>query len=150
MKGNRSGYNKEFAATVLIAALFTSDDKACSKFGITTRTLQNYRRRLITDTELSEAFATRKAKLDEAWSDDFLIPLRKAALVIDEAFEEIRKDPRALKNPMLITAVSEAAATCADIVLTKEAIHAQFGNQDQPANQLPEEVSPSLAVEYSC
>lgn len=144
---NRRKFKPEVAAGVLVMAAYTSDDVATKKYGVSLRSLQNWRRLLQTDAEFAELFATKARLANKRWADDFLVPLRKAAVVIDEAFEEIRKNPRALLNPMLITAVAEAAATCADIVITNEAINAQFSNQDQPANQLPEEVSP--AEEYA-
>ncbi len=149
MKGKRGGFNHDFAAAVLIAAVYTTDDDACSKYGITTRTLQNYRKRLISDERLSDIFATRKAKLDEAWVEDFVAPLKEGAQVIKECFEEIRKNPRAKLNPMLIDAVSNALRTCADIALTAKAINAQFGNADQSPDQLPQEVPSAIAVEYT-
>lgn len=150
MKNNRAGYNREFAATVLLTAVYSCDEDACQKYGITTRTLQNYRRRLTSDHSLSEVFATKKAKLDEEWVEDFVAPLKQGAAVIKECFEEIRRNPRSKLNPMLIDAVSNALRTCADIALTAKAINAQFSHPDQPADQLPQEVPSPIQVEYPC
>lgn len=149
MKNYRGGFNHDFAAEVLIAAVYASDDEACGKYGISLRTLQNYRKRLISDGKLAECFATRKTKLDEEWIDDFVAPLKQGALVIKECFEEIRRNPRAKLNPMLIDAVSNALRTCADIKLTALAINAQFGDTDQPSSSIPQEVPPTQ-VEYPC
>lgn len=149
MKGHRGGFNYDFAAAVLIAAVYTSDADACSKYGVTTRTLQNYRKRLISDRLLSECFATRKAKLDDAWVEDFIGPLKQGAEVIASCFKEMKQNPKAFQNPMLIDAVSNALRTIADIVLTNKAINAQFGDPDQSESQLPQEVPPAT-VEYPC
>lgn len=150
MKGNRSGYNREFAASVLIAAVYISDDEACAKYGISLRSLQNYRKRLITDKSLAEVFATRKAELDRQWANDFIAPLRKGAQFLLEAFESCRGDKQYIKNPVVIQAVAEAVRLCADVVLTSKAIDAQFSNPDQPSDQLPQEVPSTLSVEYTC
>lgn len=149
MTGNRGGFNREFAATVLIAAVYVSDAEACAKYGVSLRSLQNYRRRLVTDEAFAEVFATRKARLDKEWAQDFIVPLRKGAQFLLEAFESVRTDKNYIKNPVVIQAVAEAVRLCADVVLTSKAIDAQFGNTDQPANQLPQEVPPAQ-VEYPC
>lgn len=149
MTGNRAGYNREFAASVLLAAIYNSDAEACQKYGITERTLQRYRKRLAEDAKLSEVVATKKALLDKEWAQDFIGPLRKGAQFLLEAFESCRGDKQYIKNPVVIQAVAEAVRLCADVVLTSKAIDAQFGDPNQPANQLPQEVPPAQ-VEYPC
>lgn len=149
MTGNRGGFNREFAASVLIAAVYVSDAEACAKYGVSLRSLQNYRRRLITDSKFAEVFATKKAELDKEWAQDFIVPLKKGAQFLLEAFESCRADKQYIKNPVVIQAVAEAVRLCADVVLTSKAIDAQFGDTDQPANQLPHEIPPAQ-VEYTC
>jgi hypothetical protein len=149
MKGKRGGFNHDVAASVLISAVYTSDDEACAKYGVSVRSLQNYRKRLAVDAKLADIFATRKALLDKAWAEDFVAPLRKGAQFLLEAFESVRNDPLFRKNPVVIQAVAEAVRLCADVVLTSKVIDAQFSNSDQPQDQLPQEV-PSPQVEYPC
>lgn len=149
MTGNRGGFNKEFAAMVLIAAVYVSDPEACAKYGVSPRTLQNYRRRLITDSAFAEVFATKKKLLDREWAEDFIVPLKKGAQFLLEAFESVRTDKQYIKNPVVIQAVAEAVRLCADVVLTSKAIDAQFSDPNQSANQLPQEVPPAQ-VEYPC
>lgn len=149
MKGKRGGFNHDFAATVLIAAVYLSDAEACAKYGISVRSLQNYRKRMVSDAILADIFATKKSKLDKEWAQDFIVPLRKGAQFLLEAFESCRSDKQYIKNPVVIQAVAEAVRLCADVVLTSKAIDAQFGDPDQPANQLPQEVPPAQ-VEYPC
>lgn len=147
MKGKRGGFNHDFAATVLIAAVYVSDAEACARYGISVRSLQNYRKRMVSDSKLADIFATKKAELDKEWAQDFIIPLRKGAQFLLEAFESCRTDSQYIKNPVVIQAVAEAVKLCADVVLTSKVIDAQFGDPNQPTNQLPEEVSP--AEEYA-
>lgn len=58
--------NKELAATALPEAVYTTDRRACERFGMTERTLHHYRRRLNSDPELSAICRTKKAALDAA------------------------------------------------------------------------------------
>jgi hypothetical protein len=150
MKGNRSGYNRDLAASVLITAVYTSDAAAAAKYGVSIRTLLNYRRRLATDDSLAQVFNTRKALLDKEWAQDFIAPMRKGAQFLLEAFESCRTDKNYIKNPVVIQAVAEAVRLCADVVLTSKAIDAQFSDTHQPANQLPQEVPSPISVEYPC
>lgn len=149
MTGNRGGFNREFAASVLIAAVYMSDAEACAKYGVSLRSLQNYRKRLVSDAAFAEVFATKKAELDKEWAKDFIIPLKKGAQFLLEAFESVRADKNYIKNPVVIQAVAEAVRLCADVVLTNKAIDAQFSDQDQPPDRLPQEVPPT-EVEYPC
>lgn len=138
-----------FAASVLLEAVYTSDNDACAKYGISTRTLRSYRRKLQEDAEFAAIFHTKEDEMNKAWAGDFIIPLRKGAQFLLEAFEACRADKQYIKNPVVIQAVAEAVRLCADVVLTSKAIDAQFGDTNQPANQLPQEVPPAQ-VEYPC
>lgn len=139
----------QFASTVLLEAVYTSDDAACAKYGITPRTLRSYRRKLHENNEFAAIFHTKEQELNKAWAGDFISPLRKGAQFLLEAFEACRNDKSYIKNPVVITAVAEAVRLCADVVLTSKAIDAQFGDTDQPADQLPHEIPPAQ-VEYTC
>jgi hypothetical protein len=147
-KGATGKYH--FAASVLLEAVYTSDDAACSKYGVSSRTLRSYRRKLHENVEFAAIFRTKELELNKAWASDFIAPLRKGAQFLLEAFESCRTDKGYIKNPVVIQAVAEAVRLCADVVLTSKAINAQFSDSDQPADQLPQEVSPSLSVEYPC
>ena len=57
--------NKEFAATVLLDAVYTTDEQSCKKYGVSVRSLQRWRRQLADgDPELAGCVATKKAALD--------------------------------------------------------------------------------------
>jgi len=54
--------NKEFAASVLMDAIYTTDAQACDKYGVSVRSLQRWRRQLADgDPELGGVVATKKA-----------------------------------------------------------------------------------------
>jgi hypothetical protein len=148
-KGSTGKY--QFAASVLLEAVYTNDDAACAKYGISTRTLRSYRRKLHENGEFAAIFHTKESEVNKEWAQDFIAPMRKGAQFLLEAFESCRTDKQYIKNPVVIQAVAEAVRLCADVVLTSKAIDAQFGDTDQPSDQLPQEVpSTTIAVEYPC
>lgn len=76
--------DNELAAKALVNAVLQDDAKACKKHNIARRTLQNYRKALIDDAELSRVFtshlneATRRAWGDElaATMTDMLVSIK--------------------------------------------------------------------------
>lgn len=149
MKGNRAGYNREYAAAVLIEALFSSDDEACKRHGCTIRSLQNYRKRLSTDPELVEVFAKKKELFDQAWADRLPVALCKSLEFLTEAADEARRDPTYRKNPAVIQAIAGSMKLIADVLLTSKIINARLANPDRPTNGIPEQVpSGERPIEY--
>ena len=56
-------FKYDLAASVIPEAVLSTDDKACAKYGLTQRTLFNYRKRLAEDPKLSDMFLTKKEVL---------------------------------------------------------------------------------------
>jgi hypothetical protein len=131
-------FDPEFAATVLLEALFTSDRKACEKYNITDRTLRNYRARLNSDADFSALFQKKKALLDRAWADDLTATARKAARFIGSVAES--DDPGLRRNPVMVHAMAGALKICVDAYLTNRVIDARLANEDRPADSLPGQV----------
>lgn len=143
-------YSKDLAASVLIEAAFQNDDKAAAKYGISLRTVRNYRCRLQTDPELAAIFQTKKAIFDRVWADDLLRALRGAADFICEAAQSARADEKCKTNPEMIAAMAGALKLCADVHLTSRVLDARLANTNRAENGLSSEVSPANSVEYSC
>lgn len=140
--------NRELAAAVLIEAVFTTDADACAKFGISLRSLQNYRKLLHSDTELAAIFATKKVLFDRAWADDLLRALKNAAMFLVEATTEARNNITAQTTPEMIAAVAGALKLCADIHLTSKVLDARIAQPNRTSHGLPEQV-PAPTAEYS-
>ena len=139
--------NRDLAAAVLLEAVFTSDGAACDKYGISIRTIQNYRRRLHEDPELAGVFATKKALFDRAWADDLVRALRGAALFIAEATETARNNEQCKTNPEMIAAMAGALKLCADVHLTSKVLDARLAESNRTPHELPEQV-PAASVDY--
>lgn len=142
-------FKPEMAAAVIVEALYSSDAVACGKFGITQRSLQNYRRRLSEDRQFSLIFAQKKAEYDSQWADELPGALRESLILIHEAAHEVRKNPTYLMNPMVLQAVAGAMKLCAEVHFTKKIIDARLAEQSGTANALPEQVpSGERPIEY--
>src|SRR5437763_1132501 len=57
---------REFAATVLFEAVFSTDEAVAAKYRITSRTIRNYRRRLDEDLPLAGALAAKRRAFERA------------------------------------------------------------------------------------
>lgn len=133
--------NKELAATVLLEALYTTDEIACQRYGIDVRTLQRYRKALVEDAELVDIMRQKQEEFNKRWAEEFPVTLIEAAKTLRSCFEEIRSDPRVKKNPELIASIAGAVKICADVSLTARVIDARLTQHDRPQGQVPREES---------
>lgn len=136
-----ASFKKDLAATVLLEALLTTDEKAVEKYGITRQTLHNYRKRLAEDEDFLHFFTTKKAAFDKAWADELPIALKKGIRLIAECADSFGKDEQIFKrNPELIHALAGAVKVCADVYYTGKVIDARIAPPDrQPAGVLGSE-----------
>lgn len=124
--------NKEFAATVLFDAIYTTDQQACQKYGVSVRSLQRWRRLLADgDPELAGSVATKKAAFDAAWAENLPGALAKGLEALDSCYRAIQGDPEAQKNPNVIHALAGAFRICAEVHLTGRIIDARL-HPDRP------------------
>ena len=117
----------EKAAVILVEAAYYGDAKTAERWGITDRTIQNYRGRLDSDPELSSYFALKKAAFENEWANEIPAAIRSALRFIVRAGE--LADP---KNPEAIHAVAGALKIVTEVELTREIINARLGRYDRP------------------
>lgn len=142
-------FKYDLAACVLIEALFSTDEKACAKYGITQRTLQNYRQRLAEDSKLSLIFHTKKAALDKEWADELPRAMREATLTIAEIAIGIRSDAQMRKNPFVLEKLAGALKLCADVYYTGKVIDARIIDPNRPTGQVPDAESADSESQYT-
>jgi len=111
-------FDPERAGMVLAEAAFYGDSPTVARHGITLRTLQNWRRRLVDDAELSRYFALKKAVLADAWLDDVNRALAAGADYVARAARELPLSPENLH------AVAGAMKILAEATITKGALSA--------------------------
>jgi hypothetical protein len=112
-------FNVERAAAALVRALFSGDPVACREFGITPRTLRNYRSRLESgrpqDRQLVLAFRELKDRYHREWAEDLSSTMRAQLSFLKEAAVKAQSEPTSLKNPAYLQATTEAFKGCAEV-----------------------------------
>lgn len=145
----KPNFNQEFAVTVLLEAIFATDQKACEKFGITDRTLRNYKKRLQTDEEFSAFFRNRKKVFDSQWAEDLNPALRSSIRTIESIAKKIEADSVVWKNPRTLEALARATEVVGEIALTVRVFDAQLGAENSTAERLSGEKSAASDGESS-
>jgi hypothetical protein len=139
----------ERAAAVLLDALYTTDQKAAERYGVSLRSVQGWRRMLAEDSEFAAFFATKKEQFDAAWADTLPIALKEGVGLLAECARAIRSDARMMKNPAVIAAVAGAVKICAEVYLTGKVIDARIAGTDRQAGQVPLEGDTAAESQYA-
>jgi len=129
--------NRDLAATVLLEAAYTTDNKASKKYGVSVRSLQRWRRQLADgDPELAGIVATKKAALDSAWAEKLPMALARGLQALASCYGAIQEDAEAQKNPNVIHALAGAFRICAEVHYTGKVIDARLTNGNSTADRL--------------
>lgn len=120
--------NLERVARILVEAEYHKDQEVCEKYGITTRTLRNYRKKLAENSKLSDIFRLKEKKYSADWAQD-------ASVAISSAFRFLGKviDQTDLKeaDPAMIRAVAGAVKIMTQAEQTKRMIDARISEPDR-------------------
>ncbi len=130
-------FDPDFAATLLLEAVYSTDEDACKKYGASERTLQRYRVRLATDPILAGIVATKKAEFDRAWADEVAGALRQGLRTIRRICKKVEDDPQAHKNPIMLEKVAGAVKIVADVEMTGRVIDARIPKTDGQPGSVP-------------
>jgi hypothetical protein len=134
--------DNELAATVLFEAMYTTDEKAANRYGVGVRSIQRWRARLATDPILAGVFASKKRLFDARWADELPIALRKAVALIGSQCDAISADTDIQKSPDVLHAVTGAAKTLADVLMTNKVVDARIAQETRPEDGVPRQVPP--------
>lgn len=129
------------AARALAEAAFSTDAKVCERYGITLRTLQNWRAALKADPELSRLFAEAHAELERRdWGDEVSRTLSAAAQKLQALILGAQSS-----DPETIRAVLEGVTGLAKIALTRELLQARMKGEGAPLSPRSQLVPPRQA-----
>lgn len=136
-------FDYERASRALAVAALEGDAKASATENITVRTLQNYRKRLNTDTALSQLFAEKKALLEREWAHEIAPTLRAALTFLQRAMTNL--DP---SDPEAVHAAAGAFKLVNEGHLTMRVIDARLAEHNQPRGEGPGQMAtpPSARV----
>jgi hypothetical protein len=122
-------FNREFAAAVLVEAMFTTNLKAAEKYDIDDRTIRNYRAKLAEDPKLYALFVEKKAEFDRAWAEELPGALRKGVRMLSACVEAASADPLIKKSPQVIEAVTGVVKMLAEVQIVSRMIDARLAEQ---------------------
>jgi transposase-like protein len=112
----------ERIAEILIDAYISRDDrKTAERYGITDRTLRNWRKQLETDAELSALFREKKSRASEGWANEVPGALRAAVGFIRTAAE--KGDPT---DPAMLHSVAGAMKLLSEVSATWKLLDARM------------------------
>lgn len=135
---SKTKFNPDIAAAALIEAVFYGEQKTVEKYGISPRTMRNWRRRLVEDAEFAALFQRKKAQFENSWLNRLTVPIQRAMDFIADACSTM--DARQRSNPEMIHAVAGALKICADVYLTSKALNVGASEQDRETQSVPEQV----------
>lgn len=125
----------ERAAEILVQSIYRSDKIVASEFGISIKTVQNYRKRMKDDESLALVFREKRQLIESQWAD-------KLGGAILDAIEFIKRAAREAdpKDPEVIHAITGSLKIIAQIDITRTAINARYalsnGSADSHADQV--------------
>lgn len=126
--------NYDRASAILVEAAFFGDVATARRWGVHTRTIENYRQRMDSDTQLVSLFQSKKESFESDWAKDIPMALRSAIRFLQTASQSVEVTPES------IHAVAGAAKILAEIGLTKEIIDARLGRHDRPDRETGEQM----------
>ncbi len=130
-----NGINVDRATSVLVEAVFFGDKEAARRYGLTTRTVENYRRRVNTDESFSVLFLQKKREFEKGWVEEIPLAIRAGTRFLLKAFQEADH-----KDPIVIHAVAGAMKILTEIGLAKEIIDVRLGEYSRQNGEASNQV----------
>jgi hypothetical protein len=110
-------FNQDRAAKALVDAILMGDQEAAKKYGVSLRTIENWRSRLDTDESFAAFFQDLRQAKDENWAVELPAALSSCINFLKEAGQLANRT-----DPDAIAAISSAADTLADIAMTQKVV----------------------------
>jgi transposase-like protein len=123
-KKDQVHYKPEAQVLILLEACYSNDTVVADKYGITPRTLFNWRKKLVEDKEFSETFILKKEEFEATWLDSMRKSIISGATFIQRAANEAEDET--LRNPEMVRAIAGAIKICSDVILTGGMINARI------------------------
>lgn len=125
-----SVFRPELAATVLVEAAYSSDKEAAKKYGITERTIRNWKKRLDTDPDFSVLFQNKRQVFEATWADEAPEALKAGIEFLKHAALQAKKINSS--KPELIHAVAGSTKILFEILAVKQVLDVRIPQQNRP------------------
>jgi len=119
-------FNYEKASTVLVDAAYPNDQQAADKHGVSTRTIQRWRKRLDSDAKLAAFVARKKDMHDRGWASDLAAAKKSATQFLETAPSKIPA-----VTPEYIHAVAGALKILADADAVRKFLDARISQHNR-------------------
>lgn len=117
----------ERKAQILVEAHFTNDQDVAERWGITSRTIRNYRKGLAKDAQLSTLFQLKKEHYEKEWKAEGVRFLRKALAKLEALIEKA-------DSPDYIPKVAGAIKIVGELDVVKNALSHEAGQSGPQAS----------------
>src|SRR5512139_4250756 len=114
-------FKPELAASVLVEAAYTSDEKAAQKYGVSVQSVYNWRKRLEEDDEFRSIFSIKRERFEAEWATELPNAIRACIDFIKRAALEASPT-----KPDVIYSVAGALKIVSDIQMSKDIIDARL------------------------
>lgn len=125
---------------VLVDASFYGDAAAAKRMGVTIRSIENYRKRLETDSELVVLFANKKRLFESSWASELPAAIRACIAFFVRAAQE--GNPR---DPEMVHAVAGAFKLVTDAGFAKAILDVKLAEHGQLLGEYGEPVAGAIA-----
>lgn len=118
----------EYAIRILIdcATNATSDKSAAEKYGVSRKSIGNYRRRLETDRAFAAYFATKLEQAQDDWIKDVPSCIKAGIEFLQKSCQQAD-----CTNADVINAINTTIKTLAEVALTREMIDRQLADSNE-------------------
>ena len=127
---SRTKFKPDLAASVLVEAAYSNDEKAALKFGVSQRSIPNWRARLDTDPEFASIFHSKRDRFESSWADELPAAIRACVDFIKRAALEASHT-----KPDVIYSVAGALKIVSDIQMSKDIIDARLTDFNRETRQ---------------
>lgn len=121
-----SKFNPDFSAIVLVAAVYKGDKAAAQEYGVTPRSIYNWRKRLDEEKEFSEIFRLKSEAMEKEWASDVGVAIRASIDFLKRAAQSGNA-----KDPEMIRSVAGGLKIMAEVAAMKEVLDARFSGEDR-------------------
>lgn len=123
----------------MVDAAYLGDAPAAQKWGLSERTVQNYRARLAQDSRLALSFHEKRQLVEQDWAAELPAAIRAGAAFIRRAAEQ--GDPT---DPDMVHAVAGGMKLVAEVLFAKRVLDARMRDDVRDSGQ-PRPDRPALA-----
>ena len=124
-----SKFKPKLAAAALVEAAYSSDREAAKKYGVTERTIRNWKKRLNNDPAFSSIFQKKKQEFESTWADEAPEALKAGIEFLKHAAQQAKKVSSS--KPELIHAVAGSTKILFEILAVKQVLDVRIP-QEKP------------------